>query len=218
MPGKRESSVTRRLTGGASIVVEVRARPGSHTGQAERAPEVAEAARGGAELALLQLLRRAERLVEGGKDEVLEELDVFGVDRVRIDRHLDDLELSRHHDLDRAAAGGRFDALVLQLLLRLRHLGLHLLDLLEHLVHVRRLRHRQVPSSSSKTSSALNSAFRRSSSSSSESAASGSSSPGGGAPRSNFTATERPVRPRSAVWSSSRLASAFLRENSAPSG
>src|SRR5687767_15415765 len=99
MPGRRESSVTRRLTGGASMSVEVRARPGSHTGQTEPAGEVAEPAGGGAELALLELLRGAERLVESGKDEVLEELHVVRVDRAGIDHDLGDLQLAGHHDL-----------------------------------------------------------------------------------------------------------------------
>ncbi len=55
------------------------------------------------------------------------------------------LHVAAHRHLDHAAAGARLDGLVLELLLGLRHLGLHLLDLLHQLAHVRSLRHQPVP-------------------------------------------------------------------------
>src|SRR6185436_11444348 len=82
------------------------------------------------------------------------------------------LEVARDDDLDHPAAGGGLDGLVLELLLRGDHVLLHLLNLLQHLVHVGRLGHQTAPSwsGSSRISSASNSALRRSSSSASGSA------------------------------------------------
>src|SRR5438128_2220262 len=99
-------------------------------------PETAEVESSGepAKLAVGELLCGADRLVGGGQNHVLKELDVFGIDRVRIDPDLLDLEVPRDLDRHHASSGGGFHDLVLELLLRLRHVGLHLLDLLEHLV------------------------------------------------------------------------------------
>ena len=58
-------------------------------------------------------------------------------------------ELAGGDDLDHAAARGRLDPLVLERLLRGHHLLLHLLDLLEHLLHVGLGRHQDVSSGSS---------------------------------------------------------------------
>src|SRR5262249_62038251 len=54
------------------------------------------------------------------------------------------LHVTGHRHLDGAAARARFNRLVGELLLRLGHLGLHLLGLLEDLVHVRLLGHQPV--------------------------------------------------------------------------
>ena len=58
-------------------------------------------------------------------------------ERVGTDDDLLHLEVTGDLDRHHPAAGGGLDDLVLELLLGLHHLGLHLLDLLEHLVHVR---------------------------------------------------------------------------------
>ena len=50
-------------------------------------------------------------------------------------------EVAGDLDGDHPAAGRGLDLLVLELLLGGLHVLLHLLDLLEHLLHVRRLRH-----------------------------------------------------------------------------
>src|SRR5215208_6729150 len=135
-------------------------------GNAEIA-QTAEPTSGLAHLRGGHLLGRADRLVHGGLHHVLKKLDVLGVDRFRVDLQLQQLEVAAHLDGDHAAAGTGLDGGALQLLLRLGHLGLHLLDLLHHLVEVGLLGHDQVPSSSSTTSVAPNSERSRSSSSSS---------------------------------------------------
>src|SRR5215208_539375 len=115
---------------------------------------------------LLELLGRAQRLVERGGDEVLEHLDVIGIDGVWVDLERLHAQVARDDDLDHAAAGGRLDGLGLELLLRLLLLGEHRLRLLEHLVEVGRLGH-QVDSSSGGRTSASNSSTKRLTSSSS---------------------------------------------------
>src|SRR5215218_7872700 len=183
MPGSLPSSVTRRWTGGASSRLPLLAPRGAvglaaARQAAERAAEAAEAAerverrrwvhaaRAG-QLAL-QLRRLAQRLVDRGHDHVLEHLDVLGVDGVGVDRERLELEVAAHRDLDHAAAGGRLDELVLELLLRGHHLFLHLLRLLQQGSDVGRLGHHD--SSSAGSSSASNSRMKASTSSSSESA------------------------------------------------
>ena len=91
-------------------------------------------------LLLGQLLGRAQRLVDGREHHVGEHLHVLGVDRRGVD--LDRLDLQVAADLHRhhAAAGGGLDDLVLELLLGGLHVLLHLLDLLQHLLHVRHAR------------------------------------------------------------------------------
>src|SRR5439155_16562213 len=72
----------------------------------------------------------------------LEKLDVLGgrrvaaPDRIGIDRDLFQLQVTGHLHLDHAAAGGGLDHLVFELVLRLHHVSLHLLDLLHHLVEI----------------------------------------------------------------------------------
>ena len=68
------------------------------------------------ELALLELLGLADRLVDGGDDHVLEHLDVLGVDRVGVDRQRVEPQVAGHHDLDHPPAGARVDLLLLELL------------------------------------------------------------------------------------------------------
>ena len=80
-----------------------------------------EALAGPSQLARGQLLGLAQRLVDGREHRVGKDLHVVGVDRRGVD--LDRLELERPRDRGRhhAAAGGGFDDLVLELLLRHGH-------------------------------------------------------------------------------------------------
>src|SRR5688572_1899722 len=186
--------------------------------QPAQAARAREPAGGRVHLRRRQLLGRADRLVHRGLDHVLEHLDVLGIDRVRVDRQLLQLQLAadlhRHH----AAAGAGLHDLVLQLLLSLRHVGLHLLDLLHHLVQVG-LTHQSFSSSCgvSKTSSAPNSARSRSISWSWSSVA----GPGGGATASlssKASVSGCPVIPRTAFATRSRPCSAFFLTNAASAG
>src|SRR5919107_507950 len=135
IPGSLPSSVIRRWTGGAY-------KRGLEPRQAQRA-EI-HAAGQAAELALLQLLGGAHGLVDGGEHHVLEQVRIVGVDRLGRDRDRLDGEVPGDLDLDHPAARGGLDLLVLELLLRLHHLLLHLLDLPHHLLHVRGLGHQVV--------------------------------------------------------------------------
>src|SRR4051812_29907871 len=203
IPGSLPSSVIRRWTGGAYK----RAR-GSEAGQAQRA-EV-HAAREPAELALLELLGGAQRLVHRGQHHVLQQFGVVRVDRVGGDRDRLDDEVAGDLDLDHPAAGGGLDLLVLELLLRLHHVLLHLLDLAHHLLHVRGLGHQASPSllssGSGTISSASNSDLRRSTRSSSE-GGSGSAAASSSGPRSrssNWMRSGVPVRLRIACSTTPR--------------
>jgi hypothetical protein len=71
-----------------------------------------------------------------GHDQVLEHLDLVRVDRARVDLDVADLLGAGDHDAHRAAPGGRLDRGLLELLLRLRHLRLHLLRHLGDLADV----------------------------------------------------------------------------------
>src|SRR5438046_4863917 len=99
-------------------------------------PETLHTAHRVAELTLDELLRRAERFVHGREHHVGEHLRVVWVDRLRRDLDLGDLERPRRLDLHHPAAGGGLDDLVGKLGLCLRHLILHLLDLLHQLLEV----------------------------------------------------------------------------------
>src|SRR5581483_4678983 len=113
----------------------------------------AERAERAAQLRLGERLRRAQRLVHGGEDGVLEQLRVVGVDRLRVDVDLLDLSGAGRLHGDEPAAGRGLDHLLRQLLLRLLHLCLHLLRLPEQLVHVEALaRHQSSTSRASNVS------------------------------------------------------------------
>src|SRR4051812_7216064 len=156
MPGSLPSSVIRRWTGGACKRLEAR--------QPERAQ--VHPAGHAAELGLLELLRRAQALVDRGEHHVLQQLGVVGVDGLGGDRDRLDDEVAADRDLHHAAAGGGLHLLVLELLLRGSHVLLHLLDLAHHLLHVR-LGHQAPPgvgvsgSGSGRISSAPNSSMKR---------------------------------------------------------
>ena len=83
----------------------------------------------------------ADRTVDRTHEQILEHLGVVGIDRLGLDRDLDDLERAGGLDRDRAAAGGVLDELRLQLLLSDLHLLLHLAELGHHLLGID-LRHR----------------------------------------------------------------------------
>ena len=95
----------------------------------------------------------AERnsLVDRRGDHVLQHLGVLGVDRLRVDLDLAQLHVAGHGHLDHPPTRAGLDDLVLELLLRLGHLSLHLLGLLEDLIHVGPLGHQ--PASLSRASS-----------------------------------------------------------------
>src|SRR6185503_4825190 len=100
MPGSLESSAIRRLIGPAYTSLSP-----LHPGQAGNSPAAepgnpAEPARG-------ELLGGAERLVDGGGDHVLKELGLLGIDRLRGDGDLAELQVAGHRHLDGAAARAR---------------------------------------------------------------------------------------------------------------
>ena len=70
-----------------------------------------------------QLLGGAQALVDRRLNHLGEQLGLLGVDRLGIDRDLAQGQVAAHLHLDHAAAGARLDHLVLELLLRLQHLG-----------------------------------------------------------------------------------------------
>src|SRR5918994_1850040 len=208
IPGRRASSVMSRLTGAANNALHAR------QAEASQSAKVAEAARGCVHLAGGQLLGGADPLVHRCLDHVLQHFDVVGVDRAGVDRQLPQLQLAADLHGDHPAARARLHDLVLELLLSLGHVGLHLLDLLHHLIHVR-LTHQSF--SSSKTSSALNSARSRSMSCSWSSV----SGPAAGAIvslSSKWSESGRPMMPRTAVATRSRPCSAFFLTNAASAG
>src|SRR5438045_4687982 len=90
-------------------------------------PRNLQAAGEAAELLARELLRFGERVRDRGTDEVLESFDVFGIDRVLLDADLFALLRSGHDHDDRPAAGRALDRHRAELLLSLRHVGLHLL-------------------------------------------------------------------------------------------
>src|SRR3990172_4276630 len=74
-----------------------------------------------------------QRLVYRRHDQVLQHLHVRGVHHLRLDRDPVQPRLRVHHHRHGAAAGGRLDRRLLQLLLGLRDLALQRLELLHHL-------------------------------------------------------------------------------------
>ena len=89
-----------------------------------------------AELGLLQLLGRAQRLVDGGEDHVLQHLDVVGVDRVGVDRDRLDDEVAGDLTVTMPPPAEASTSSCLSCSWAAIHVLLHLLDLLEHLLHV----------------------------------------------------------------------------------
>src|SRR5262249_21623798 len=138
------------------------------------------------ELTLDELLCRAERFVHRSEHHVREHLRIVGVDRLRRNLDLGDLERAGRLDLHRPAAGGGLDHFVCELFLGLRHLILHLLGLLHQLFEV----HRHYSSTSLASNVSFISETR--SSSFADSSSSGSVSPPF-APSSNASASRRPV-------------------------
>src|SRR3954454_17878088 len=166
MPGSLPSSVTRRWTGGANnrrLPVLLRrgaarraVHPRGRAAGARAAARRAEATEGVAQAEALERLHRieaagprrglhrlllqldglAQRLVGRGQDEVLEHLDVLGIDGVGVDRQRVHPEVAGDDDLDHAAAGRGLDLLLLEGLLGLLLGGHDLLGLLEHLLDV----------------------------------------------------------------------------------
>src|SRR3954471_16172174 len=134
-PGSRVSCATRLSTAGettAELCLPMRlTRPAAPSEAESQRPQVSHL-----QLRLGQLLRRLERRVDRGEDEILERLHVLRVDRLLRDLDLDELARARGLDRDRSTARGPLDDLVLHLLLRLLHLLLHLLRLLHQLAEV----------------------------------------------------------------------------------
>ena len=83
-----------------------------------------------------ELVGRALGVVQGGDDEVLQRLQVVGVDRGRGDGDGGDVAASGHRRRHQTAAGRAGDLGVRELLLRGDQLLLHLLRLLQQLRHV----------------------------------------------------------------------------------
>ncbi len=86
-----------------------------------------EAAGHGRHLLLGQLARRAQRVVDRRDDEVLEHLDVVGVDRRRVDGDAHQLLLPGHGRAHDATAGRAVHGGGLEFALDAQHLLLHLL-------------------------------------------------------------------------------------------
>src|SRR3954447_14273426 len=117
-PGRRPSSSMRSWTGPAYMAMAASA--------AEKAAEPAEAPEGG----LVDVVGSDHGVAHCGQHEILQHLDVGGIDHRWVDR--DPLELHPAGDLhlDHAAAGLTLDDLLGRLGLRLHELRLHLLGLL----------------------------------------------------------------------------------------
>src|SRR2546423_2900764 len=120
---------------------------GCHLVSAERAAEARaepaeiDAARDRAHPLGLELLGSSHRLADRRHDQILEHLDVVGVDHVGRDPHRLDVAGARHHGGHLPAAGGTFDQRGGQVVLRRGHVGLHLLHLAHHLVELLLVRH-----------------------------------------------------------------------------
>src|SRR5215216_2347999 len=89
----------------------------------------------------LELLCASHRFADRRDHEVLEHLDVVGVDHVARDPHGLDVAGARHDSRHLAATCGSFDEFGGQLVLRRGHVGLHLLHLAHHLVELLLVRH-----------------------------------------------------------------------------
>src|SRR6185503_9600899 len=137
IPGRRLNASISFSTGSMSSVATVRD-PG-WVGSAPEQP--AQAAQGlhRAHLLLRQAAGRVERLVDRGGDEVLEHLDVIGVDRRGVDRHRDERLLPGGNRADDPAARGTFDLGLAELGLDSLHLLLHLRRHALQVAHAHRL-------------------------------------------------------------------------------
>ena len=112
-----------KLAGGVAVIkvgaaTEVELKERKHrTGsmgvwpRADHIPGMPEAAGHRGHLFLGQLARRAQRIVDGGDDQVLQHLDVGGIDGGRVDRDAHELTLAGHGRADDAAAGPAIDLL-----------------------------------------------------------------------------------------------------------
>src|SRR5437867_4325585 len=101
----------------------------SHPRDLEAAGHAAEPLRG-------ELARLRERVAERGAHEILQGLDIVGIDRVLLDAHVLDLLRAAEDDDDRAATRGAFDGRLGEFGLRFRHVGLHPLRHLRDVAHV----------------------------------------------------------------------------------
>ena len=84
----------------------------------------------------LALLSLSQALTHSRDDEILEHLDVVGIDDTGIDRHRLEMAGSGDDRLHHPAPSRPLDGLGCQRFLGRGHLGLHLLHLLHHLVHL----------------------------------------------------------------------------------
>src|SRR3954469_22206132 len=114
MPGSRANASTRRATGSMTALVTWSAEAGDLQARGDRP-----------HLLLGELLGRPERVVDGRDDQVLEHVDVLGIDGRRVDREPDELLLPGHGRLDDPAARGALDGGRLELGLDARHVLLH---------------------------------------------------------------------------------------------
>src|SRR5215217_8224309 len=129
-PGSRPSSSIRSWTAPSytgSFPRDRSARSEAGKAQAAAAGAAAQPAREGAHRAGGQLVGRALGVVEGGDDQVLQGLEVVGVDGGRRDGDGGDVAAAGHGGGDQAPAGGAGDLGARQLLLSGHELLLHLL-------------------------------------------------------------------------------------------
>jgi N-acetylmuramoyl-L-alanine amidase len=122
----------------------------AETGQAEAAPGVAQAACQRTHLLGLQFLRRPGGVLQSSDEEVLQRLDILGVDDLRIDAHGPHLTGGGARDLHQTVAGLTDDLGRGELGLGGHQLLLHLLRLLQDHLHVGLTRlHQRSPRTSS---------------------------------------------------------------------
>src|SRR3954447_22004560 len=100
MRGRRANDWMRRATGSMT---------GLATTGVDLHPWQAQAAGHRGHLLFGELLRGAESVVDGGHDQVLEHLDVVGIDCGWVDRDADELLLAGHRRANDAAARGPVD-------------------------------------------------------------------------------------------------------------
>src|SRR3712207_2732422 len=134
-PGSRPSSSMRSWTA-PSYTVFLSSWRGAATSEAGQPQAATEPAGERPHAAGGEFVDGAGGVAEGRDDQVLQALDVVGVDGRRCDRHRGDLALPGHRHADQVAAGRAGDLLLRQLVLRGSQLLLHLLRLLEQACHV----------------------------------------------------------------------------------